>query len=281
MLLGARGLAITVMALWLTACAGPGRVIAPQDGPPGSPPPDIASIPDAQPQWESPSRYGNPASYVVNGQRYYVLDSADGFREQGIASWYGKKFHGRRTSSGEPYDMYQMTAAHKSLPLPSYVRVTHMGNGRSIVVKVNDRGPFAHNRIIDLSYAAAAKLNMLGAGTAPVEIAVVTPDTVAAGSSAGSDPPPAENVELTDVVYYLQVGAFAEQANAERMRQRLDPLAAGAVLIEPTFVESRQLFRVRLGPYNTIDAVDNAASRLANAGIERTQTVVIHPTETE
>ena len=125
-----------------------------------------------QDSWHSTakSKYGNPSSYVVMGQRYYVMDSARGFTQRGIASWYGEPFHGRRTSSGETYNMHAMTAAHKTLPLPVHVRVRNLSNGKSIVVKVNDRGPFLHNRIIDLSYAAAKKLDMVGAGTAEVEI---------------------------------------------------------------------------------------------------------------
>ena len=138
------------------------------DGPPARPL-DAAGIPDAVPRAEPRSKSGNPPFYEVRGQRYYVMNDAAGYRESGVASWYGTKFHGRRTSSGEPYDMYAMTAAHKTLPLPSYVRVTHRGNGRSVVVRVNDRGPFIGDRVIDLSYAAAVRLGMHNEGTAPVE----------------------------------------------------------------------------------------------------------------
>jgi rare lipoprotein A len=138
-------------------------------------PADIALTPNPEVRDEPKSRYGNPVSYEVFGQRYFVLDSAEGYRERGYASWYGKKFHGRRTSSGEPYDMYKMTAAHRTLPLPSYVRVTHLGNGRSAIVRVNDRGPFHDDRIIDLSYAAAARLGMTEQGHARVEVEALTP----------------------------------------------------------------------------------------------------------
>src|SRR6056297_4328415 len=129
------------------------------DGPPARPL-DAAGIPDAVPRAEPRSKSGNPPFYEVRGQRYYVMNDAAGYRESGVASWYGTKFHGRRTSSGEPYNMYAMTAAHKHLPLPSYVEVTHRQNGRKIIVKVNDRGPFHDGRIIDLSYAAARKLGI-------------------------------------------------------------------------------------------------------------------------
>lgn len=138
-------------------------------------PANVALTPNPEVRDEPKSRYGNPDSYEVFGKRYFVLDSAEGYRERGRASWYGKKFQGRRTSSGEPYDMYRMTAAHRTLPLPSYVRVTHQGNGRSAIVRVNDRGPFHEDRIIDLSYAAAARLDMTEQGHAPVEVEALAP----------------------------------------------------------------------------------------------------------
>ena len=132
-------------------------------------------LPDAIPQAEFKSRSGNPESYVIEGITYRVMQTSDGYREEGIASWYGGYFHERRTSSGDTYDMYQMTAAHKSLPLPTYVRVTHLGNGRSVVLRVNDRGPFVEDRIIDLSFAAASKLGMATIGTARVEVVALDP----------------------------------------------------------------------------------------------------------
>ncbi len=138
------------------------------------------AIPDAVPRVEPRSARGNPVAYEVFGKRYFILATADGYRERGVASWYGPTFHARPTSSGEPYDMYAMTAAHKTLPIPAYVRVTNLSNGRSVVVRVNDRGPFVDNRIIDLSYTAAHKLDMTRAGTAFVEVEVITPGTLAA-----------------------------------------------------------------------------------------------------
>ena len=133
------------------------------------------AIPDAIPQPGLKSRSGNPETYVIDGVTYHVMDTSDGYREEGFASWYGGYFHGRRTSSGDVYDMYLMTAAHKRLPLPTYVRVTHLDNGRSVVVRVNDRGPFVENRIIDLSYTAAVKLGMADAGTARVVVVALDP----------------------------------------------------------------------------------------------------------
>ena len=132
-------------------------------------------IPDAIPQAEFKSRSGNPETYVIEGVTYRVMDTSDGYHEEGIASWYGGYFHGRRTSSGDVYDMYLMTAAHKSLPLPTYVRVTNLDNGRSVVLRVNDRGPFVEDRIIDLSFAAATKLGMAEQGTAEVEVVALDP----------------------------------------------------------------------------------------------------------
>ncbi len=136
---------------------------------------DFDAIPDAIPRAEIKSRSGNPETYVVDGVTYRVMDTSAGYREEGIASWYGGYFNGRRTSSGDIYDMYLMTAAHTSLPLPTYVRVTNLGNGRSVILRVNDRGPFVDDRIIDLSFAAATKLGMAEMGTARVEVVALDP----------------------------------------------------------------------------------------------------------
>ncbi len=161
---------------WLLAGALlAGCSVAPQRP---APPPgvDLDKIPDAVPRAEPRSPTGNPESYVQNGKRYWVLPHEKGYVERGIASWYGPKFHGKRTSSGEPYDMYKMTAAHRTLPIPSYIRVTNLKNHRSVVVRVNDRGPFKDDRIVDLSYAAAWKLGMVQDGTAPVEVRAIVPE---------------------------------------------------------------------------------------------------------
>jgi rare lipoprotein A len=166
-----------------------------------TPPPPSDAVPDAIPRSEPRARNGNPPFYDVFGRRYFVLSSSAGYWERGVASWYGPGFHKVRTSTGEPYDMYAMTAAHRTLPLPAYVRVTNLQNGRSVVVRVNDRGPFVGNRIIDLSYTAAAKLDMLRNGTALVEVRtidvsaplpVVTASTVPPAPAAG---PPAAAAE--------------------------------------------------------------------------------------
>ena len=198
-------------------------------------PVDVSHIPDAVPQNVPRSRYGNPDSYTVRGRTYHVMQDARGFRERGLASWYGLKFHGQRTSSGEPYDMYAMTAAHRTLPLPTWVRVTNRENGRSVVVKVNDRGPFHPGRIIDLSYAAAAKLGMLARGTAAVEIVVLTPgetDASAAPSTKPSQP------------RFLQAGAFSSLANARSLYRRLSRIQEHPVEIR----HGDGLHRVVVGP---------------------------------
>lgn len=194
--------------------------------PPGNVPPDIDRIRDAVPRAEPRSKYGNPDNYEVLGKRYHVLASAEGYRERGTASWYGEKFHGRRTSSGEPYDMFAMTAAHKTLPLPSYVRVTHLRNGRSVVVRVNDRGPFHDDRIIDLSYAAAVRLDMLGDGSAPVEVVALMPDR-------------------HDGDVWLVVGEAGDIVDAVALRERLRSMGVEGLHIR---LRDDQRHELRVGP---------------------------------
>ena len=176
------------IAAGMTACfSAPPRREIPSTAPPPPPaerPPPPDSVPDMVPRNEPRSRNGNPPFYDVMGKRYFVLSSSVGYVERGVASWYGPGFHKVRTSTGEPYDMYAMTAAHKTLPLPAYVRVTNLQNGRSIVVRVNDRGPFVGNRIIDLSYTAASKLDMLRNGTAMVEVRTLEAAVVGAPLTA-------------------------------------------------------------------------------------------------
>ncbi|HEV2701828.1 MAG TPA: septal ring lytic transglycosylase RlpA family protein [Steroidobacteraceae bacterium] len=222
-------------------------------------PADLAAIPDAVPRIEARSRNGNPPFYDVLGRRYTVLPSAAGYVERGVASWYGPGFHGVSTSVGEPYDMYAMTAAHKTLPLPCYARVTNLLNGRSVVVRINDRGPFVANRIIDLSYTAAAKLDMLRAGTAMVEVRVVTPDDpqTQALTRAAESPPP---------TLYVQAGAFAVPANAKALLLRLQRGGLTNVFILPPPPGSH-LFRVRVGPVASVVDFDALAARLAMLGV--------------
>ncbi|WP_081624472.1 septal ring lytic transglycosylase RlpA family protein [Thioalkalivibrio sp. AKL7] len=263
-------------------------------------PQDLALIPEPEPRNEPPSRYGNPSEYEVFGQRYRTLRTSDGFEEEGIASWYGTKFHGRRTSSGEPYDMYAMTAAHKSLPLPSYVEVTNLENNKQVVVRVNDRGPFVDGRIIDLSYAAAHRIDMTDAGVARVRVRSVGPgdtesdDRVAAAPAAGPGvdvaavtspervaerapeplpetadsgmPAAVSNGEGAGGGRFVQVGAFSERQSAEQVREDLRALGFDPVRISTLGRDDgADLHRVRIGPLADGDEVRAITDRLQGA----------------
>jgi rare lipoprotein A len=256
---GALAACLIVCAL-LSACAGGERRTSSPSSKVPSPSPtprDIESIPDAVPRVEPRSRGGNPPFYHVFGKRYTVLASARGHVERGVASWYGPGFHNARTSNGEVYDMYAMTAAHKTLPLPCYARVTNLANGRSVVVRINDRGPFVGNRIIDLSYTAAAKLDMLRDGTALVEMRTLSPEAPAPLDRAVQTPPP----EL-----FVQVGAFAEQGNAVRLAERLRSAGVQGVVVRPP-LDGARLHRVRIGPIASVAAFDSLVTRLAALGV--------------
>ena len=226
-------------------------------------PVDTSSVPDAVPKAEPRSKYGNPESYVVFGKRYYVMNDNRGFTQQGIASWYGKKFHGRRTSSGETYDMYAMTAAHKTLILPVYVEVTNLENGKKVVVKVNDRGPFHENRIIDLSYSAAIKLDVIAKGTALVKIRVVDPGyTSGQVSKKRGAPVETHSPDVLAGGFYIQVGAFSELDNAENLRRKLNGIGDSLVKISQVVVDNRSLYRVRIGPLSDIKYADRIVQQL-------------------
>ncbi|MEA5445473.1 septal ring lytic transglycosylase RlpA family protein [Gammaproteobacteria bacterium AB-CW1] len=233
-----------------------------QDSGPRTPPAGLDRIPEPTPREEPRSRYGNPDSYEVFGRTYHVMDSARGYEEEGIASWYGKKFHGERTSSGEEYDMYALTAAHTRLPLPTYVRVTNLENDRSLVVRVNDRGPFAHDRLIDLSYAAAHRLGFADQGTARVRVEALTGQNESGGPSLGPIEGPVR----------IQVGAFRDRDNALALKRRLESRD-----IRPVRVESergrRGVHRVRVGPLDSQDRVETILGRLRDAGIQDTSLV--------
>ncbi len=236
--------------------------------PPVPPPPrDLAGIPDAVPRPEPRSRYGNPASYEVFGRRYTLLPTAAGHVERGSASWYGPGFHAERTSSGEPYDMYAMTAAHKTLPIPAYARVTNLRNGRSVVVRINDRGPFVGDRIIDLSYTAAWKLDMLREGTAPVEVRVIEPAStlpLPAPAVAFDLPGPAEPPIVSR---WLQAGSFATAANAESLVARLAAAGIRNAVVREGAASGRAVFRVRVGPIAGALELDDMVERLRLAGV--------------
>ena len=205
-------------------------------------------IPDAVPTAVERSRYGNPSSYEVFGKTYYVKNSADNFQQKGIASWYGNKFHGQRTSSGEDYDMYAMTAAHKTLPIPVYVEVKNIDNGRVAIVKVNDRGPFHEGRIINLSYAAATKLGVAQTGTANVIIRVVT--SVEAKTQQRSDAV-IESPINGDGKLYVQVAAFATEENALQYLGKLQGEGFSDVRLHIQSKKGKAVYRVRIGPLPT------------------------------
>jgi len=260
---------------------GPETTPKPPAGVP-KPPRDLASIPDAVPRAEPRSRYGNPETYEVFGKKYRVMKSARGHVERGLASWYGPGFHAERTSSGEPYNMYSMTAAHKTLPIPSYVRVTHLGNGRSVVVRVNDRGPFVGNRIIDLSYTAAYKLGMIGSGTAPVEIRVLQPGdsnsapttavtpTATPAATPAATPTSAPSVDTPSLGIssrFLQTGSFGSRTNAEAMTRRLAQSGIRNAVIREARIGERVVYRVQVGPLDNAVEADDMIERLRLVGV--------------
>jgi len=270
--------AIAATALTLGACASAPRREYPPAAPPPAAPPPIApgTVADATPRAEPRSAHGNPSFYDVNGRRYQVLASAEGYVERGVASWYGPDFHGHNTSSGEPYDMYAMTAAHKTLPLPCYARITNLANGRSIVVRINDRGPFVANRIVDLSYSAALKLDVVRTGTALVELRTVGPAmdgaaplapavaaTVTASVAAAA---PAASSAAAGPTLYIQVGAYADADNAQRVLTRLRGAGIATVFALDGGSGGHHLQRIRVGPIATVEQFDALAARLATLG---------------
>ncbi len=221
------------------------------DGPGASPPSDLAAIPDAAPKLEPLHRFAN-RPYQVFGKDYVPIAALAPFRQSGIGSWYGRRFHGGRTSSGEPYDMYGMTAAHPTLPIPSYVRVTNPANGRSVVVRINDRGPFHAARIIDLSYTAAWKLGYVEAGSAYLEVEAVLP---------GIAQPVQEAKAPDDPGIFVQLGAFSAREAAENFRARVyRELAWLSDAIQ--VVAGGALYRLHLGPYRTQDEARSIAERI-------------------
>lgn len=294
-----RGAAAALVVLLLAGCAGtpkpgpriesaPGEGKAPStaatprgggyyqdDGPGGNPPADIDRIPDAEPKAEPLNRYANNP-YIVFGRTYKPDTSGRPYVAEGIASWYGRKFHGQRTSSGEPYDMYAMTAAHPTLPIPSYVRVTNLENGKSVVVRVNDRGPFHSNRLIDLSYSAAYKLGLIRKGSGRVRVESIDPDTwpTTAAANVGAETGPTRELAVAPDKpapadddasgYWVQLGAFSLQTNAEQMLSRLKTQVA-ELADRLRLVNSDGVIRLRAGPYRSRSEADAAASLVRRA----------------
>ena len=265
------GLTILLSCSLLAGCSvSPPRILSEEDGAPNRRL-DPQSIPDAVPRAEQRSERGNPDSYVVFGKRYHVMESSQGFNEKGIASWYGTKFHGRLTSSGEPYDMYKMTAAHKNLPIPTYVEVVNLKNQRRTVVRVNDRGPFHGNRIIDLSYAAATKLGILGEGTGLVQIRALTP-----GEPISTPPQLASTTESvsSNPILFVQIGAFSSRFNANRLRQRVSNSLSEQIRIQATESNGNAIYRVQVGPLPDVDKVDLVTAQLTGLGITESHVVI-------
>lgn len=251
----------------------------PGDGPGADAPSNLMAIPDAVPRPEPLHRYAN-RPYTALGKKYTPLNSLGTYKARGRASWYGKKFHGRRTSSGEVYDMYGMTAAHPTLPLPSYARVTHLGNNTSVIVRVNDRGPFLHDRIIDLSYTAAHKLGIVGAGSGEVEVESLMADTglesIPVTDAVHSEPllpaaPPSIASTASTAALptapepqgniFLQLGAFSSQSSAESFLARMRTAFEGSGK-QVELNSKDNLLRVHAGPYVTADEARRAAEKL-------------------
>lgn len=257
--LARRALSLAVLAgLLLAGCADkPTQPTESSDGPSTS---DIraSDVKDAVPTAEPRARYGNHSPYEVFGKTYTVMSSSKGYQEKGTASWYGSKFHGRRTSSGEPYDMHLATAAHKFLPLPTYAEVTNLDNGRKVIVKVNDRGPFKDDRIIDMSYGAALRLDMIKTGTARVEVRAIE----VGGGSEFADTEPAKTVPSET---WLQAGAYSRKDGARQMAGKLEQSGLSPVAVR----EIDGLYRVWLGPYADASEAERVIDRAVELGFDR------------
>ena len=250
--------AAVLVAGVIAGCAGPSPVVPGPRQPPEpvlAPPSDPSAVLEPVPRAEPRSRKGNPPFYEVFGKRYFVLPDASGYAERGVASWYGPGFHTAATANGERYDMYAMSAAHKTLPLPTYVLVTNLRNGRSITVRVNDRGPFKDTRIIDLSYTAAMKLDMIREGTAFVEVRALTPGQV-----------PTVPVPDASQGLFVQAGAFSAEANALRLVAQLRTQGISNAFVRQDVVNGQPMFRVRVGPIPNVNDFDRALARLKTLG---------------
>lgn len=266
----------------LFACSSQQTLI--QDSAPAIHPANIEQTPDAIPRIEEKSKGGNPSSYEVFGKTYHVLSSSEGFVQKGIASWYGTKFHGNKTSNGETYDMYAMTAAHKTLPLPSYLEVTNLTTGKKIVVRVNDRGPFHAGRIVDLSYAAAAKLGTLKTGTSVVEIRVIntrkTPlETLAKPPNTLSSSKENTFSYLSEKTrtqlpkkdpIYIQAGAFSVLSNASKFKNTLKAERVGFVSLKVEPKKDTLLYLVHIGPFFELKEAELMRLKLKEKGYNTT-----------
>lgn len=220
--------------------------------------PNMAKVPDAKPKHEPKSKIGNPKTYTVFNKTYCVLPTSKGYKERGTASWYGKKFHGYHTSSGEVYDMYGMSAAHKTLPLPTYAKVTNLKNGKSVIVKINDRGPFHEDRLIDLSYAAAAKLGILATGTSQVEIHAI-------------DPTQQKLPQL-----FFQIGAFDLEQNAQKLANQIQRITKDknhTVTVNSSKTKAGKKYHVHVGPLHDETVILELSKTLSKNNIPKPQRI--------
>jgi rare lipoprotein A len=239
------------------------------DSIPDGPPPDLSKLPEPVPKVEPRALYGNKSPYTVRGQTYTVLPTARGYDERGIASFYGNKFHGYKTSSLEDYDMYAFTAASKTLPLPSYARVTNLENGKSVIVRVNDRGPFHPDRVIDLSYVAAVKIGIWPKGTGLVDVRGIDP------TQGAPELPPLPVVTAgARPGIYLQVGAYADAGNAQRVATQLRRASFAPVQVLEVTVNGQHVRRVRVGPLQDVARADAVSAQIEDMGLPRPQVAV-------
>lgn len=255
-----------LLVLLISACSSSRKGGYYEDDGPPSRSVDVSKLKEPVPRQEPLSKTGNNP-YKVFGKSYTPLKTSNGYRQQGRASWYGKKFHGKRTSSGEVYDMYKMTAAHKILPIPSYVRVTNLDNRRSVIVRVNDRGPFKSDRILDLSYAAALKLDIVRTGTARVEVVAIGGEPSSAPAAKTAEVP--LNAQL-----YIQLGAFSNQQSAYRLQKQLGNSGYKGVRISSAVVGDIKLYRVRIGPISETEKADLLLADLQHAGYSEARYIV-------
>ncbi|MCS5707871.1 septal ring lytic transglycosylase RlpA family protein [Candidatus Berkiella cookevillensis] len=261
---------------------------------------DVSKIPDARPKVEPFSKYGNPRSYEVFGQKYHVMASNKDYQAKGIASWYGRKFHGKRTSSGEPYDMFAMTAAHKTLPIPTYAKVKNLKNGKEIIVKINDRGPFADDRILDLSYAAAKKLGVYDSGTAMVQVTAIDAhsfykkssstvassatnkaSTTAISTAAASSTPSKTTTAVASASssssgaqkpVYIQLGAFKSKENADKLAAQANQITnkwEQVMISVLSPITNSPLYKVRVGPIVDLELAENVKNELAQLSLSK------------
>jgi rare lipoprotein A len=233
------------------------------DSGPSAPAVDVSKLVEPVPKIEPRARYGNNPSYSVLGQTYHLLSDTHGYVERGIASWYGNKFDGYMTSSLEPYRMYEFSAAHKTLPLPTYARVTNLDNGKSVVVRINDRGPFHENRLIDLSYAAAVRIGIWPKGTGLVEVRAIDP------ARPDATPPPSPRVitaQAPSQHIYLQLGAFGDRTNAQRVADAARKDGLHPIDIQSTDINGRTVHRVRVGPLADVATADALTPRIEKLG---------------